>query len=479
MNVLEHLEPKKVFQFFEEMCAIPHGSGNTKGVSDWCAAFARERGLEYHQDEHNNIIIIKEATPGYEQATPVILQGHMDMVCQKEAGCLKDMEREGLDLVVEGDFLRAEGTTLGGDNGIAVALTLALLDDDTLAHPRLEAVFTVDEEIGLLGAASIQVTPLQGREMINLDSEDEGVFTVSCAGGTTACCTLPVSRAAFPGVGLALTLDGLAGGHSGLEIQKGRANANLLMGRILYRMAEMCDLRLVRVDGGRKDNAIPSLCQAVVVVNDPQRAEEAARELAAAMGNEYAAADPGLTLSVEPWAGEELPMDGDSTRRAVCLLMCLPNGVQAMSQEIPGLVQTSLNLGILTTEEGTVSASFSVRSALDSQKEMLKQRLACLTGQLGGQASFTGEYTGWQYQEHSPLRERMTQVFRQQYGREPVVEAIHAGLECGVFVGKLPGLDCVSMGPDLREVHTPRERLSISSVERTWRFLVEVLKESK
>ena len=479
MRVLERLEPQKVFQFFEEMCAIPHGSGNTKGVSDWCAAFARERGLEYHQDEHNNIIIIKEAAPGYEQAAPVILQGHLDMVCQKEAGCPKDMEREGLDLVVEGDFLRAEGTTLGGDNGIAVALTLALLDDDTLAHPRLEAVFTVDEEIGLLGAGSIQVTPLRGREMINLDSEDEGVFTVSCAGGVTACCTVPVRRAPFQGVGLALTLEGLAGGHSGLEIQTGRANANLLMGRMLYRVAQVSGMRLVRVDGGRKDNAIPSRCQAVVMVDDPEQAEKAAGELAAAMGSEYAAVDPGLTLSVSPWTGEELPMDEDSTRRAVCLLMCLPNGVQAMSGDIPGLVQTSLNLGILATQAGAVSASFSVRSALESQKEMLKQRLACLTGQLGGETVFTGEYTGWQYQEHSPLRERMTQVFRQQYGREPVVEAIHAGLECGVFAGKLPGLDCVSMGPDLREVHTPRERLSISSVERTWRFLVEVLKQSK
>ena len=233
MNVLEHLEPKSVFRFFEEMCAIPHGSRNTKAVSDWCADFARARGLEYHQDGDNNIIIIKEAAPGYEAAPPVILQGHLDMVCEQTADCQKDMSREGLDLAVDGDFVYAKGTTLGGDDGIAVAMALALLDAEGLPHPRLEAVFTVDEEIGLLGAASIDVTPLKGRQMLNLDSEAEGIFTVSCAGGNTSACLLPLTRAPFDGAGVTVAVGGLTGGHSGAEIHKGRANANVLMGRIL------------------------------------------------------------------------------------------------------------------------------------------------------------------------------------------------------------------------------------------------------
>lgn len=237
MNVLANLEPKNVFRFFEEMSGIPRGSGNTKAVSDWCAAFARERGLEYHQDADNNIIIIKEATPGYEQAEPVILQGHLDMVCEKEPGCTKDMETEGLDLEVDGDYVRAKGTTLGGDDGIAVAMALAVLDAKDLPHPRLEAVFTVDEEIGLLGAGSLDVSPLKGHKMLNMDSEAEGIFTVSCAGGNNTISLLPLVRTAFDGAVLSITVGGLTGGHSGSEIDKGRANANMLMGRVLQDLA--------------------------------------------------------------------------------------------------------------------------------------------------------------------------------------------------------------------------------------------------
>ena len=436
MNVLEHLEPKSVFRFFEEMCAIPHGSRNTKAVSDWCADFARARGLEYHQDGDNNIIIIKEAAPGYEAAPPVILQGHLDMVCEQTADCQKDMSREGLDLAVDGDFVYAKGTTLGGDDGIAVAMALALLDAEGLPHPRLEAVFTVDEEIGLLGAASIDVTPLKGRQMLNLDSEAEGIFTVSCAGGNTSACLLPLTRAPFDGAGVTVAVGGLT---------------------------------------GLKDNAIPVACTAQVVAADPQAVLDAVREMEAALRNEYRVTDPALWIRAEASAATEEPMDERSTRRVLCMLACLPNGVQAMSAEIHGLVQTSLNLGILATEETSLRASFCVRSSVDSQREMLKDRLTCLMEELGG----TVEFAGWQYREDSPLRDRMVEVFREQYGKEPKIEAIHAGLECGVFAGKLPGLDCVSIGPDLFEIHTPRERLSISSVQRIWDFVVEVLKRSK
>ena len=479
MSVLDQLEPGKVFQYFERICAIPHGSRNTKAISDWCVAFARERGLEYHQDSANNVILIQEATPGYEDAEPVILQGHLDMVCEKEAGCPKDMEREGLDLAVEGDTVFARGTTLGGDDGIAAAMALAILDDASIPHPRLEVVLTTEEEIGMLGAAVLDVSPLRGRQFINLDSEEEGVFTVGCAGGSLTRCTLPVERAPFAGTALRLTVSGLTGGHSGTEIHNGRANANMLLGRLLRAMAAVTELRLVSASGGAKDNAIPVAAEAVAVAADGEAARDAFMALAAQLKKEYRVTDPALAASVSDTETSGLPMDGDSTRRALCFLACAPNGVQEMSREIKGLVQTSLNLGILRTEEKEMSAAFCVRSSVASQKDMLHDRLRCLTEALGGTVDISGDYPAWEYRPDSALRERMTEVFREQYGHEPRIEAIHAGVECGLLCGKLPDLDCVSIGPDLKEIHTPREQMSISSVQRVWAFLLEVLKRSK
>ena len=478
MQVLKHLEPQKVFSFFESMCTIPHGSGNTKAISDWCVAFAKERGLEHYQDTKNNVIIIKEAAPGYEKAEPVILQGHLDMVCAKHPDCTKDMDKEGLDLAVDGDYVYARGTTLGGDDGIAVAMALAILDDQNLPAPRIEAVFTIDEEIGLLGATDLDVSPLKGRKMLNLDSETEGIFTVSCAGGNSTACILPISRTAFCGTALTITVGGLTGGHSGAEIHKGRANSNMLMGRVLYALAQNNPLRIQWVDGGLKENAIPSQTKAAVVVSDPQQAQSLVHEMELALQNEYRTTDPSLFLKVEPAQADQPALDQTSTEKVICMLLCLPNGIQAMSADIPGLVQTSLNMGVLCTDETTVQASYSIRSSVESQKQMLKDRLECLMKQLGGRTVFSGEYTGWQYQEHSPLRELMVEVFREQYGKDPSIEAIHAGLECGVLAGKLAELDCVSLGPDLLEVHTPRERMSISSVQRVWNFILEVLKRS-
>ena len=479
MAVLDQLEPKNVFRFFEQMCAIPHGSYNTKAVSDWCVAFAKERGLEHYQDEMNNVILIKEASVGYEEAQPVILQGHLDMVCEKAPGCEKDMAREGLDLAVEGDYIYAEGTTLGGDDGIAVAMALAALDDESLPHPRLEVILTTEEEVGMDGAMALDVSPIRGRKLLNLDSEAEGVFTVSCAGGSMAACGLPVARAPFGGDILRVRVAGLTGGHSGAEIHKGRANANMLLGRLLRAMAAETELRLVSADGGLKDNAIPVAAEAVVAAEDGRKAKAAAERMAACFQTEYRRSDPMLTVTAEEAAAAWQPMDASSTERTVCLLACAPNGVQTMSQDIHGLVQTSLNLGILKTGENAVTASFCIRSSVDSEKEMLKDRLACLLAQLGGGVSFSGEYPGWAYRPDSPLRELMTEVYREQYGREPKVEAIHAGLECGLLAGKLPGLDCVSIGPDLLEIHTPREKMSISFVQRVWMFVREILKRSR
>lgn len=479
MSVLDHLEPNSVFRFFEELCAIPHGSRNTKAVSDWCVEFAKARGLEYYQDGANNVIIIREAAPGYENAAPVILQGHLDMVCEQEPDCGKDMAREGLDLAVEGDLVYAKGTTLGGDDGIAVAMALAILDDPSLPHPRLEVVLTTEEEIGMLGAAALDVSPLRGRQLLNLDSEEEGVFTVSCAGGSLTRCTLPVERTPFAGTALQIRVSGLVGGHSGAEIHKGRANADMLLGRVLGAMAAETELRLVSAGGGLKDNAIPVAAEAVAVVADAGRATAAAERLTAALKAEYQATDPGLAVEVCPAEAAEMPMDTGSTQRALCLLACAPNGVQEMSHDIPGLVQTSLNLGILETTGAELSAAFCVRSSVASQKEMLHSRLRCLTEALGGTVDITGDYPAWEYRRDSALRERMVEVFREQYGYEPRIEAIHAGVECGLLCGKLPGLDCVSIGPDLTEIHTPRERMSVSSVQRVWAFVLEVLRRSE
>ena len=478
MAILEHLEPRGVFRFFEELCAIPHGSSNTKAVSDWLMDFARERGLEAYQDGLNNVIIIKEATSGYESAEPVILQGHMDMVCEKAPGCAKDMEKEGLDLAVDGDAVYAEGTTLGGDDGIAVAMALAILDADDIPHPRLEAVFTVDEEIGMLGADAMDMSVLKGRVLLNCDSEEEGVFTVGCAGGNLTQCTLPLTRAPYAGKALTVTVGGLRGGHSGAEIDKGLGNANMLMGRLLYAASRKAELRLVEVNGGLKDNAIPRETVATLVTTDPEAVLAVCRELDAQLKNEYRTTDPNVFVTAAE-STASLPMDDDTTRRVLCFLTCAPNGIQAMSADMPGLVQTSLNLGILKTEKDAVIASFCVRSSIDGQKQMLVERLTCMTEALGGTVEVFGDYSGWEYRPDSPLRELLVEVFTQQYGHAPRIEAIHAGVECGIFSGKLPGLDCVSMGPDLTEIHTCREKLYISSVQRLWTMVLETLKRMK
>ena len=478
MAILEHLEPRGVFRFFEELCAIPHGSSNTKAVSDWLMDFARERGLEAYQDGLNNVIIIKEATSGYESAEPVILQGHMDMVCEKAPGCAKDMEKEGLDLAVDGDAVYAEGTTLGGDDGIAMAMALAILDADDIPHPRLEAVFTVDEEIGMLGATALDVSMLRGRRMLNLDSEEEGVFTVGCAGGNLTQCTLPLTRAPYAGKALTVTVGGLRGGHSGAEIDKGLGNANMLMGRLLYAASRKAELRLVEVNGGLKDNAIPRETVATLVTTDPEAVLAVCRELDAQLKNEYRTTDPDVFVTAAE-STASLPMDDDTTRRVLCFLTCAPNGIQAMSADMPGLVQTSLNLGILKTEKDAVIASFCVRSSIDGQKQMLVERLTCMTEALGGTVEVFGDYSGWEYRPDSPLRALLVEVFTQQSGHAPRIEAIHAGVECGIFSGKLPGLDCVSMGPDLTEIHTCREKLYISSVQRLWTMVLETLKRMK
>ena len=474
---LAGLQPASVFAYFEKLCSIPHGSRNTGPISDYLVSFAEEQGLRYFRDEANNVVIFQDGTCGMEEHDPVVLQGHMDMVCEKDPGCAIDFTRDGLDLTHDGNYVFARGTTLGGDDGIALAYALALLSDPTIAHPPLEVIFTVDEEIGMLGATRIDLTSLKGRTMINLDSEEEGIFTVSCAGGATASIHLEEQRHAVYGPCLRFTVEGLVGGHSGVEIHKNRANANKVMGLLLGRVQEKMPLCLTGFAGGSKDNAIPRACTATVVAMgmDLEQINDIVAEVQAEVRETYA--DPDAVIraeNVDALGGNALTTE--ATARVIALLNTLPNGVQSMCVDMPELVQTSLNLGIAKLEGDALDLTFSVRSSVNSEKQALLSELQSLCEFYGGTYSQMGEYPAWEYRQDSPLREKMVEIYRAMFSAEPEVVAIHAGLECGILSEKLPGLDCVSIGPEMHDIHTSREKLGIASVGRMWNFLLEVLK---
>ena len=473
---LAGLVPAAVFGYFEEICAIPHGSRNTKKLSDYLVGFAQAHNLRYIQDEMNNVILFAPGTCGMEDHAPVILQGHIDMVCEKEATCPIDMAAEGLDVTHDGTCVYARGTTLGGDDGIAAAMALALLADDTIPRPPLEVVMTTEEEIGLLGATAIDLSQLKGRTLINLDSETEGVFTVSCAGGCTACITLPVERRAVYGPCIRLTVDGLKGGHSGADIHLQRANADKIMGQFMSRIQKIMPLCLTSFSGGTKDNAIPRSCQANLVAMgiNLERINDIAADLQAEVRANYDEPDATVqAFDVDALGGNSLSTE--STAKVISLLCSAPNGVQKWSADIEGLVQTSLNLGIAKLGD-RFSATFSVRSSVNSEKQEVLDQLKALAEMLEGTYSQDGEYPAWEYRKESHLRDTMVRIYREMFGGEPKVEAIHAGLECGLFCQKLEGLDCVSIGPQMYDIHTTRERLEIASTERVWNFLLEVLK---
>ncbi len=482
MAVLSALEPKAVFEYFEKLCAVPHGSGNTKIISDLCVGFARELGLPCRQDELNNVVIWKDGTPGYESAPTVILQGHMDMVCVKTGDCPKDMAAEGLDLATDGEWVWARDTSLGGDDCIAVAMILAILADKELPHPPLEAVFTVDEEIGMEGAFGLDCSDLKGRQLLNLDSEAEGVFTVSCAGGVRLDGFLPGRAAELDGeTGYSVTVSGLRGGHSGAEIDKGRASANQLMGRVLFTAMERCPgLRLADIRGGRFDNVICQRNDAIVALpaGRAEDFESLIREFDAILKNEYAGCDDGVCLTCRP-AAVERAMSAADTRRVLAALLALPQGVQAMNVDFPGLVQTSLNLGVMGVEADGLRLTVSIRSCIASQKDMMRQRVRSILETGGGTAAERNNYPGWQYRRLSSMRERLMGAYRDLTGRDAALEATHGGLECGLFIEKMPGLDAVSLGPELRDIHSAAEKLDVASTERLYRLVREFLKRSR
>ena len=473
---LAGLEPANVFGYFEKICSIPHGSKNTKLISDYLVEFAKEHELAYIQDEHNNVILFQEGTCGMENHAPVIIQGHMDMVCEKDEDCPIDMATEGLDVTHDGHSVYARGTTLGGDDGIAVAYALAILADKSIPHPPMEVIVTVDEEIGMLGADAIDLSMLKGRTLLNIDSEEEGIFTVSCAGGCRATLTMNVERRAVYGPCIRLAVDGLQGGHSGVEIHKNRANAAKVMGEFMSRIQNLMPLCLTSFSGGSKDNAIPRSCQATLVAmgSHIDRINGIAEQLQAEIREQYN--EPEATVQafdVDALGGNALTTQ--STANVISLLCSVPNGVQAMSQDIPGLVQTSLNLGIAKLGD-RFSLTFSVRSSVNAEKVELLEKLKGIIEMHNGSYSTMGDYPAWEYKKDSNLRDTMVKIYTEMFQKEPEVVAIHAGLECGLLSEKLPGLDCVSIGPQMHDIHTSREKLEIASTERTWNFLLEILK---
>ena len=483
MAVLERIDYKTIFTYFEEISGVPRGSRYNEKISNYLVEFAKKHQLEHYQDELGNVIIIKEAAPGYEHAPAVILQGHMDMVCEKESGIEHDFQTEGLKLRViegetpEGTYIEAEGTTLGGDDGIALAYALAILAGD-YKHPRLEAVFTVDEEVGMDGAYALDVTPLKGSYMINLDSEAEGALLSSCAGGLKVDCALPVERISQEGLSVCLRIFGLKGGHSGEEINSNRTNADVLLARLLFELKKELDYNLISLKGGLKDNAIPRESSAKLQIRpeDWERLEALLAERILVYKEELSAADPEVSLQAERLAEETAEvLTPASAIKVLHQLLAAPNGVQSMSAHIPGLVESSLNLGVLKTEENQVNLTYSIRSSVSSLKASIADKVCFLTEFLGGEASIHGDYPAWEYKADSKLRELMIRIFTEQYGKAPQVKAIHAGLECGLISEKLPGIDIVALGPNMADIHTPEEKLYVESVKRVFDYVTAVL----
>ena len=472
-------KPEKLFHFFEEISAIPRGSGNEKGISDYLVKFAKDRNLWVHQDEAYNVIIKKEGSEGAKDKEPVMLQGHIDMVCDKLAGVEHDFEKDGIDLVVKDGVLSANGTTLGADNGVAVALMMMVLDDDDIKHPPVECVFTTEEEVGLNGAQALDKSLIAARTMINMDSEDEGVATISCAGGLRIQFTRPVKREAAEGSLLSIKIEGLLGGHSGMDISKERQNANLLMARMADHLMRNTDGRLVTFAGGTKDNAITRECEASFIYANKEEAEKAEKlscALAEVMADEITPDEPDFACVISLEEGRiASAIPAEDAKAFIGAIRLAPNGVFSRNMKMDGFVVTSSNMGVVKADEDSLMIVVSPRSSVASLQENTKDRFQTLADTFGFTAEYSGEYPGWSFVEKSRIREVFIESYRELFGKELKVEAIHAGLECGLFSEALPGLDAIAVGPTLYDVHTPDEHVPLDSFERFYELLKDVL----
>ncbi|MBL4938378.1 aminoacyl-histidine dipeptidase [Clostridium sp. YIM B02515] len=483
-NVLKDLKPNDVFKYFEEITRIPRGSGNEKGISDYLVAFAKEHNLEVIQDEALNVIIKKPGTSGYENAPTVILQGHMDMVNEKNQGTEHDFDKDPLKLRIEGDMIYATGTTLGADNGIAIAYAMALLASKDIAHPPVEVLVTTDEETGMSGAMALNPEHLNGRMLINIDSEEEGKLLVSCAGGvrTTSALGINWESSKQNETYAVIRIRGLKGGHSGMEIHKGRGNANKLMGRVLHDVLSTIDFQLVSLNGGAKNNAIPREADAVIALDNTkiEAVKAKVEEWNKVFKNEFKVSDADVKVQIEALNSKfEKIFSKDTTKKAVELLFVYPSGIQTMSMEIKDLVQSSTNLGVVTTFENEVHYDSATRSSVKSLKYDAVDQTKVIAEAMGAKFSTQSDYPDWQYNAESKLRKIFEKVYKDINGIDPEIVAIHAGVECGLFKEKFGEIDMISFGPNLYDVHTPEEHMSISSTQRMWDYLVEVLKEMK
>lgn len=472
LNFSSYGSSKRVFEFFEEISKIPHGSSHTGKIADYLVSFAKSRNLYVRKDEANNVIIKKKATKGLENRPTVIIQGHTDMVLEKSADSNINMLEDGLDLYIDGDFLRAKGTTLGGDDGIAVAYALALLDSEDIPHPEIEAIFTSDEEIGLLGAVALEPYDIGGRIMLNIDSDSEGIFTAGCAGGVRLDINLPITRKEKTENATKIKLYGLKGGHSGVEINKGRENAVKILAELLLMINTDTRVKISSFSGGNADNAIPRAAECIVAFEKGVSLHEYTKKII----EKYKTIEPDIAIEFEDYHGELSLINEEESENLISLLNSVPSGVIKMSEDIPTLVETSLNLGIIRDSENSILITFSIRSSLGKEKENLLTRVTKTAENHGATCSTHGAYPAWEYKKESQLRNVMCRVYRDMYGEDAEVITIHAGLECGIFSDKLEGLDCVSIGPDNFDIHTTEERLSISSTIRVWEFIKEVLK---
>ena len=495
---INELSPSEVFSYFQEICAIPHGSGNTGMIADYCLEFAKLHGLKARKDEADNVVIFKAGSSGYEDCEPVILQGHLDMVCEKEPDCDIDMSVQSIKACTDGKMVWADGTTLGADDGIAIAFILAVLASDTIVHPPIQAVLTSDEEIGMLGARVLDTSDLTAKRLINIDSESEGILYVSCAGGVRAECDIPVvyedavgwvsggeqddnaSDAAGNGqVCFEVKISGLAGGHSGVEIHKQHTNAIRLLASLLSHASGAADFRLVSLSGGGKENAIPKEAKAVVSVRscDATTFEQSIKESEAVWMQEISATEPHAKIELEKTdAAADKVLNSHSTANVIYALWLSPDGVYKMSQEIKGMVQTSLNLGTAYLDADKLVYKYLIRSNTAAGKKLLLERVTTFVKHLSGKVVTMSDYPAWEYKSDSQLRKICVDSFTNVYGHEPEVTSIHAGLECGILAGKMPGVDMISFGPTLESVHTPDECMNVASVERTWEYLLEILK---
>lgn len=480
-RVLNDLQPSLVFKYFEEISQIPRGSKNEKGISDYLRNFGESLGLETIQDESLNIIIKKPATPGYENAPGVVLQGHMDMVCEKNKSTNHDFMKDPIKLRIDGDYVYATDTTLGADNGIAVAMGLAILASNDIAHPALELLVTVDEEAGMTGAMALDGSLVKGKYILNLDSEEEGYLLVSCAGGVTALSTLPVEFVKPEATKKAYLLEikGLLGGHSGMDIIKQRGNANKILGRLLNLLN--VDFDIAKVEGGSKNNAIPREADCVIMVNNDQidAFTTQLKDITNIFKHELRTSDPGLEIACSETNTPELILNSASKDKVIKMLNLIPNGIQTMSMDIENLVESSTNLGVLRTTDSTVTFECAVRSSVKSLKEDITARMELLVTELGGNLELISDYPAWEYAKDSNLEKVCIEAYKNLTGKEPIIMALHAGLECGLLLDKIPNAEAISFGPNMYDVHTPNEHLSISSTENTWKYLLEVLKSIK